>query len=101
MSKNDLSLLRDRLRDEDHFDMIKELGEELKKASETLIEFHGTLTHIAECRKELPPALAKADVLIEVIRWKLSIMAGEWNEVKEKTINDMINERVDFNTMEF
>lgn len=101
MSKNELSLLLDHMRKADHWEMLGELSARLQRAAENIDNIHHSFEGISQARAELPFHLAEATVLIEASKYKLAIMAGEWNKTMDATVEEMQKQYVNFDEMEF
>lgn len=82
------------LETKDHFELLDELAVLLAKCSDTTIAISRgmDLNKIGRIRETLPEHLVEAYILIEVLKMKFSVMAGEWNEAIDNVSERLIKE---------
>lgn len=82
------------LKTKDHFEVLKELSEELYQTHVNIDEFIRTL-EMDECieyRAELPVLLVRSYILNEVLKVKFNVMPDEWNSTIDKVVETLIEE---------
>jgi len=84
--------LLEKINKKDHFEVLGLLSESLENTAHDIETIHTEFEHIAEARRTLAKNTARASILLDIVKMKLSIMQGEWEKSTEEQMNILVDE---------